>query len=174
MKKLTIASHFSDKCLKRIMNSQSDIVAFKGWQIIYCVQTHPGETSEAISKMLGVSKSMIFGVLKKYNLCGKNWYFPKQRGGRREKRCYLSLEEEKIMMKAFEEDALSGNVLNFRRIKKKVEERVGKEVSDDYIWDLFSRHNWNKTVPRQSHPKADKVAQEEFKKNSLKIWQPNR
>ena len=174
MKKVKIASHFSDKCLKKIMGSQSDVRAFKGWQIIYCLQTNPCQTAKSISELLGVSKSNIFSVIKRYNKHGKNWYTKDRRGGRKEKRCHLPLEEEKLLLKSFEEEASSGNILTFRHIKKKVEERVGKEVSDDYIWDLFSRHGWSKKVPRQHHPKSDKQAQEEYKKNSKKIWIPSR
>ena len=43
------------------------------------------------------------------------------------------------------------------------------KVSDDYIWDMFKRHKWSKKVPRQSHPQADKAAQEEFKKTPGKF-----
>jgi transposase len=77
-------------------------------------------------------------------------------------------------MKSFEDEALSGDILTFRHIKKQVESRVSKEVSNDYIWDLFSRHGWKKKTPRQHHPKADKAAQEEFKKNFTKMWLPSR
>jgi transposase len=126
--------------------------------------------------MLGVSKSKVLRIIELYNKRGKNWYifhYRNQRGGRRQKRCHLSLEDEKLLMKSLEDEALSGNVLTFRHIKKHVEARVGKEVSDDYIWDLFSRHGWKKKVPRQQHPKADKAAQEEYKKNSKKTWLPS-
>ena len=102
------------------------------------------------------------------------WRTYGQWGGRRENRCHLSIEEEAILLKSIESDALSGKVLTYRQIKKKVENRVGKAVSDDYIWDLFSRHNWKKKAPRQSHPKADKLAQEEYKKTSGRSWHPNR
>jgi hypothetical protein len=39
---------------------------------------------------------------------------------------------------------------------------------------MFKRHNWKKKVPRQSHPKADKAVQEEYKKNFMRNWQPSR
>ena len=177
MKKLKTATHFSEKSLKKIMNSQAEIRAFKGWQIIHCVATNPDKKSEEVALMLGVCKSTVLRVVKLYNKHGKNWFsycYSGKRGGRREKRCHLSLEDERSLMKSFEADALNGKILIFKHIKKIVEERVGKEVSDDYIWDLFSRHGWSKKVPRQHHPKADKAAQEEFKKNSKKIWSPSR
>jgi len=113
-------------------------------------------------------------VICLYNKHGKNWYCGEKRGGRRQQRCHLSLEEEKALMKSLESDALAGNILTFKHIKKYVEVRVGKEVSDDYIWDLFSRHGWKKKSPRPYHPKADKQSQDDFKKNFVKIWLPSR
>jgi transposase len=76
------------------------------------------------------------------------------------------------MMKSLKLEALEGKVLVAKHIRKIVEAKVGKAVSDDYIWDLFKRHNWKKKMPRPEHPKKNKAAQEEFKKNSLKYWQP--
>jgi transposase len=177
MKKIKISTSFSEKALKKIMNSQTEVKSFKGWQIIYSVKANPGKSSEEIAIMLGVSKSTVLRIIGLFNKYGKNWYircYSGKRGGRRQKRCHLSLEDEKLLMKSLEEEALSGNILTFRHIKRYVEERVGKEVSDDYIWDLFSRHGWKKKVPRQHHPKANKAAQEEYKKNSKKIWLPSR
>ena len=173
MKKFKVASHFSQKVLKKIMNSQTEVRAFQGWQIILFGYSNPELKADEIADKLGVSRSKVFYVVRKYNKYGKNWYVPDRRGGRRSERCHLSLEDEKVFMKSLEEDALSGKVLTFRHIKGKVENKVGKVVSDDFIWDLFSRHGWSKKVPRQHHPKADKAAQEEYKKNSKKIWLPN-
>jgi transposase len=52
--------------------------------------------------------------------------------------------------------------------------QLKKEVSDDYIWDMFKRHGWSKKVPRKSHPQADKAKQEEYKKNSRNYWLPKK
>ncbi|MDR2836827.1 MAG: winged helix-turn-helix domain-containing protein [Bacteroidales bacterium] len=45
-------------------------------------------------------------------------------------------------------------------MKNLVEEKLGKKVSDDYIWDMFKRHVWAKKVSRQHHPEGDSAAQE--------------
>jgi transposase len=173
MKKFKVASHFSHKALKKIMNSQTEVRAFQGWQIILLGYSNPTLSAQEIADRLGISLSKVYLVVRRYNKFGKNWYIGDRRGGRRESRCHLTLGEEKTLMKSLEAEALSGNILIFRHIKAKVEAIVGKEVSDDYIWDLFSRHKWSKKVPRPHHPKADKAAQEEYKKNSAKIWMPN-
>lgn len=55
-------------------------------------------------------------------------------------------------------EANEGQILIAKHIKKIIEEKVGKQVSDDYIWDLFERHNWKKKMPCPGNPKKDKVA----------------
>lgn len=172
MKILQTKAHYSDEELLDILNSQTELRAFKDWQIIYSVQTNYGKKAEEIASVLGVSKSKVLNVIQLYNKKGLHWRIYGKWGGRREQRSYLPLEEEAKLLASVEDKAIQGNILTYRQIKEVVENRVGFEVSDDYIWDLFSRHNWKKKVPRQSHPKADKQAQEEYKKNSKKIWQP--
>jgi transposase len=158
MKRLVIVPHFSDESLKEIMNTQSDVRSFKDWQIIYFLQTNPRKQIKEIAQMLCVSRSKILRSVQLYNQFGESWRPCGQLGGRRESRCHLSLADEKLLMQSLEDDALAGKILTFKHIKHHVERRVGKEVSDDYIWDLFSRHGWKKKVPRPYHPKADKQA----------------
>jgi transposase len=173
MRILKTKPHLSDSELFSLLNSQKEIRAYKDWQIIYSVQINIGKRAEEIAQILGVSKSKVYYVIQCYNKHGINWRTYDNWGGRREERCNLSLEEEKSLLNELEADALSGNILIYKHVKSKVEAKVGNKVSDDYIWDLFKRHNWKKKVPRQSHPKSDKSSQEEFKKNSKKYWFPS-
>ncbi|MDR1984962.1 MAG: winged helix-turn-helix domain-containing protein [Prevotellaceae bacterium] len=76
----------------------------------------------------------------------------------------MTLDEEVQILKSVEQQSLSGNILIYKDIKVIVEGKLGKSLSDDYIWDMFKRHGWRKKMPRQSYPKADKAAQEEYKK----------
>jgi transposase len=173
MRILQTKPYLTDNELYKLMNSQKDVFSFRDYQIIYSVQTNFGKKAEDLSGILCVTKNKIYKTVQKYNRFGISWKDNKSWGGRREKRCHLPLEEEKLLLKSLEDDALSGKILTFKHIKEQVDNRVGKKVSDDYIWDLFSRHGWTKKVPRPHHPKADKAAQETFKKNSKKIWLPS-
>lgn len=173
MKLLKTHPHYTDSELKVIMKSQKKPRAFQDWQIIYSVQTNYGKKAEEFSSILGVGKHKIYNVIQQYNKEGKGWRTYDNWGGRRESRCNLSLEEEASLLKEVEVDALRGNILIYKHIKNIVEQKTGKKVSDDYIWDMFKRHGWKKKVPRQSHPKGDKEKQNEYKKNSKKTWLPN-
>ena len=117
MKRIQIAPHFSDESLKSVMNLQTDVRSFKGWQIIYFVQTNPDKSLLEISRLLGVSKSKVFITIKLYNEFGENWLTKSQWGGRREQRCHLSLEDEKQLMQSLKSEALLGKILTFRHIK---------------------------------------------------------
>ncbi|KAA6318840.1 hypothetical protein EZS27_031199, partial [termite gut metagenome] len=78
----------------------------------------------------------------------------------------MSLEQECKLLNEVETEALSGQILIHKDIKGKIESKVGRQVSDDYVWDLFKRHHWKKKVPRGSHPKSNEDARQEYKKNS--------
>jgi transposase len=174
MRVLKIEPHLSEAEIQKIMNSQKSIYDFKDWQIIQSVQANPGKKASEIAEILCVKPSKIYTKVRTYNKLGVSWKSNVKRGGRREERCMMTLEKEQEFLKSIEEDALDGQVITCHRVKLKLETHIGRSVSDDYIWDLFKRHKWTKKVPRQSHPQADKAAQEEYKKNSPKTWLPNR
>jgi transposase len=173
MRILQVTAYLTDHELKEIMNKQKDVLIFRDYQIIYSVQTNFGKKAEEIAKSLGISTNKVYKTVEKYNKNGLSWKENITRGGRRESKCIMPLQEEAAFLKSIEQEALKGAILNYRQIKNKLELRINRTLSDDYIWDLLKRHNWSKKVPRQSHPKADKEKQEEYKKKFLSYWQPN-
>lgn len=173
MKFLQTKGHLSDQELLKTLKSQKSSRAFLDWQIIYSVQTNPGKKAEEFAAFLGVTKQKIYSVIQGYNKYGTSWRTYDNWGGRREERCIFSLETEAEILEELEQEALSGNILIYKHIKVKVEEKAGKQVSDDYIWDLLKRHGWKKKVPRQSHPQGSEDEQHEYKKNSKRTWRPS-
>jgi transposase len=155
MKILKTVPHFTNEEIREIRDSFTEIRAFIDWQIILSVQENQGKEikeSSEFASMLGVTKSRVHYVIQSYNKYGKDWRIYGQWGGRREERCHLKIEDEKLLMQSLEKDALQGKILTFSPVKKKVEDFIGKKVSDDYIWDLFNRHGWSKKMPRPQHP----------------------
>ncbi len=170
MRKLKIKKFLTDKELKLKMKSEELSEQFKRWQCIYIIQTQPGILGAQVADMLGISIHTVYSYVEKYNLNGPESLLLVGRGGRRWS--YLSLDEEKALLKKLEKKAAKGLLPTAFDIRKTVETKVGKKVSDDYLWDLLNRHNWKKKVPRPFHPKKDVKAQEDFKKNFPKYWQP--
>ena len=143
------------------------------WQIILSVSFNPNKKATEYALFLGTTTSKIYRVVESYNKSGATFLDSKKWGGRRLETSTMSFDEETKMMNDLKTKANEGKLLVAKHVKKIVEKKLGKEVSEDYIWDLFKRHNWKKKMPRPEHPKKNKEAQEEFKKNSMKYWQPS-
>ena len=85
-------------------------------------------------------------------------------GGRR--RQNMSREEEAVFLAPFFEEAKVGGVLVVGAIKRALDKRLGRPVALASAYNLLHRNGWRKLAPDKRHPKADVVAQEEWKKNS--------
>ena len=88
-------------------------------------------------------------------------------GGR--KRQNLTTEQEREFLAPFIEQAQTGGVLVVGQIKAALDKRLGRTVGLSSTYNLLHRHNWRKLVPDKRHPQSDPLAQEEWKKNSLKF-----
>jgi transposase len=173
MRILQLHPHLTTIELSGRLSSCSNIHQRSYWQILLSISFNPKKKAEEYASFLGVTKSKVYKVVELYNKEGADFTKKLNWGGRRTITSHMSFEEEEKMMTNLKIKAKDGKILVAKHIRKIIEAKVGKAVSDDYIWDLFKRHNWKKKMPRPEHPKRNKQAQEEFKKNSQKSWQPN-
>ena len=169
MRLLQITIEISPEAIKEKMKSAISVADYKRWQIIYLVRVHSVD-AEYISNITGYSKANVYTIVQQFNNSKSADVTPKQRGGRR--RELISVEQERELMKSLESKALRGEILSGKDVRKIVEKKISRPVSDDYIWDLFKRNGWTKHSPRPHHPKRNIEKQEEFKKNSRTIWLP--
>ena len=172
MRQIKLNLHLTQAELQSKLLSQKDIRSFKHWQIINAVAQNKGKPSEELAQILGISKHILLRTVRQYNKYGEGFQTKLKWGGRRKETSFLTFEQEEKLMNTFSSKALQGRILTAKDIKKEVEKKLKREVSDDYIWDLFKRHDWNKKAPRPKHPKQDLQAQELFKKNFPKSWVP--
>jgi len=172
MRTIKLKEHFSKDEIIQFLNSEKDIRFFQEWQIILSITNNCKAKADEIANYLCCNKRKVYETVKKYNTNGKTWHTQKKWGGRRKKNEYLSIEEEKKFFINLENEALKGQILTYKDIKKLIENKLNKEVSDNYIWLLFKRNNWVKNQPRPHHPDRNIEEQNEFKKNFKRIWQP--
>lgn len=172
MRILQLNPHLTTSELSAKLAGCSNLHQRSYWQILLSVSFNPNKKAEDYASFLGVTKSKVYKVVELYNTEGASFTENINWGGRRLKTSHMSFEDEEIMMKDLRNKAKDGGILVAKHIRKIIETKVGKAVSDDYIWDLFKRHNWKKKMPRPEHPKKNKDAQDEFKKNSQKYWHP--
>jgi transposase len=173
MRILQLIPHLTTSEISEKLSSCTVAYQRSYWQILLSISFNPSRKAEEYASFLGTTKSKVYKVVELYNKLGPNFTMNRQWGGRRIETSHMSFADEEKLMNDLKQHAKNGSILVAKHIRDIIEKQIGKPVSDDYIWDLFKRHNWKKKMPRPEHPKRDKVAQEEFKKNSQKYWQPN-
>jgi transposase len=171
MRTLQLLPHLTDTELKAFLSSSSGKPEFSRWQILYMIQIAGIHSAAVISPLVDLSLSSIYKIVESYNKLGATGISYTPRGGRR--RSLLSIEDETILLDSIAEQAAKGLVKTANDMRAIVEAKVGKAVSDDYLWDLFNRNGWKKKMPRPHHPSRSKEKQEEFKKNSRSVWLPS-
>ena len=172
MKKLQLYPHLTTAELSGKLMSCVNRQHRSYWQILLSVSFNPNKRAEEYAQFLGVTRSKVYRVVEIYNKQGSQFTNKLEWGGRRKETSFLTLEEERKMMEGIRSKALQGKILTAKDVGQEIEKKLNKKVSDDYVWDLFKRHNWKKKSPRGEHPKHNQVAQEEFKKNYPKFWSP--
>jgi transposase len=167
MRPTKLINHLDEEGLKKQMKASANREQFQRWQAIFL--TSKGLTSEVVAEYVGTTKGTVHQWVHQYNHNGPNGILLQGRGGRRFG--LLTLEEERNLLEQVRSKAEQGRILTACAIKFHIEEKTGKEVSEDYLYDVLHRHEWRKVMPRSRHPKADSAKQEEFKKNSRSWWQ---
>lgn len=171
MRTLKLVNHLSDVQLKERLSQTSGKPEFFRWQILYLIQVAGIQSADTISPLVNLSKPSIYKIVEGYNKSGANGIKYTLRGGRR--RFLLNAEEEAELLSNIEQKAASGLIKTAYDIRTIVEAKVGKKVSDDYLWDLLKRNGWKKKMPRPHHPKRSIKEQQKFKKNSPNTWLPS-
>jgi transposase len=171
MRTLQLVNHLTDAQLKEKLSATAGKPEFSRWQILYLIQVGKLRSATIISPLVNLSKPSIYKIVEQYNRSGVHGIKYTSRGGRR--RSLLSVEEEAQLLNAIEQKAAKGLIKTANDIRAMVEAKVGRSVSDDYLWDLLNRNGWKKKMPRPHHPKRNVLEQLEFKKNSLTVWLPS-
>ncbi len=170
MRSLQVSLHCSNIALQKKLSDTRGTNSHNRWQIIYLIQVGNMHAAELIAPLVNLSVHSIYKIVEAYNLQGITALVYKDKGGRR--RSLLSVSEEDDLFRSLEGFASKGLIKTANDIRKVVEQKVGKAVSDDYLWDLLHRNDWKKKMPRPHHPKRSVEEQAAFKKNSPKNWSP--
>jgi transposase len=161
--------HLSVETVKDRMQSDPRPFYRRRWLIIYNALVDP-RPAEEIARHCGVSKFTVQKLLSRYNRFGESAVETEGKGGR--KREYLTVEQERQFLEPFVLRAQAGEIATAGEIHRAFEERLGHNVDESTIYRVLQRHGWRKIVPRPRHPKAQKEAQETFKKNFPSRFKP--
>ena len=170
MRPTKLMTHLDQEEIKRRMKASEDRKQFQRWQCIFL--TGKGLQADVVADCVGITPGTVHQWVHRYNHEGPDGFVLHGRGGRRFG--FLTTDEEKAFLEQIVSTAKKGRIITAFAIKTQIEQKVGKDVSKDYLYDILHRNGWRKVMPRPQHPKADAEKQEEFKKNFRSWWQPPR
>lgn len=172
MRSLQVTAHLDNVKLQEKLSESRGTPGHTRWQIIYLIQVGRMQAAELLVPVVNLSVHSIYKIVEKYNKSGAGALTYKPKGGR--KRALLDLAGEAAIFASLQASASKGSIKTANDIRQAVEAKVGRKVSDDYLWDLLQRNGWKKKMPRPHHPKRSPGDQADFKKNSPKSWSPPR
>jgi transposase len=121
------------------------------------------------SEILGISERTVFR--NQSNIRNQDKGVRNTWGGRR--RYTMKVEEEREFLHDWEARATEGGVLSVPPIHAALVEKLGRSIPISTTYRLLARHGWRKVQPDTKHPKSNPKIQEEYKKNSLRLWRPS-
>jgi len=71
----------------------------------------------------------------------------------------------------WQDESNAGEVLVASPLRAALAQRLGHPVAASVVYRMLARHGWRKVAPDTRHPKSDAQAQDDWKKNSPKLWQ---
>ncbi len=117
---------------------------------------HAMKSNAEIATVTGFNKLYVTTLIQTYKRQGLAEYIRiKQTSHRRN----LTEAEEAEILAECEEEAEAGQMLTAERVRRKLEERLGRETGCNYVYMVMKRNGWRKIMPRSKHPKA--ASQEE-------------
>ena len=151
--------------IAQAMKEQENVGEYRRIQCVYLAILYPEMSAEEIGKITLYSESRVWAIQAEYRKSGLKVLSDKRGGRYREN---MTIEEERVLLSAFEKQSESGKLVVAGKIKLAYEEKVGKEVAETTIYRMLDRHGFRKIVPYQRHPKSNIEDQEAFKKTSRK------
>lgn len=127
-----------------------------------------GLEASRVAELLGISERTVFR--NRGSLSGPKGSARSSWGGRRH--FTMTLEEEEEFLQPWEARALEGGVLSVPPIHAALVAKLGRSIPVSTTYRLLTRHGWRKVEPDTKHPKGDREVQEDFKKNSPRLWKP--
>ncbi len=127
---------------------------------------YEGHTQKEIAGMLRINRVTVSNICRRYHEQGLKEFVRCKYTSHNQA---LTYEQEKEILKRFEEAANAGQVITAQDIKRAFDEVRGKDTGNVYIYNVLKRHNWRKVMPRAKHPKA---ASEEACEASKKLKTP--
>src|SRR3982751_4068008 len=132
-KRVALKPHLSTEQIKERLYGSNNGHHASYWQVILSVSLNPGKATTEYCAYPGISDTKFYRILTIYNQHAADFCAALQWGGRRERRCRMSLDGEQAFLESQTTTALEGKVLVAKQLRQAVEQKAGHSVSDNYL-----------------------------------------
>lgn len=147
------------------MNEAKTVEEFQRYQAIH-LRVNEDMDVGRIARITGLAESTIHNLHSRCRSKGLEGVKTKRKGGRYH--AHMTEAEEKAFIAPFIATARKGGIIEVGGIHRALEQRLGKVLNRQVVYNLLHRHGWRKIAPRPKHPQGDPTAQEAFKKTGLR------
>jgi len=131
-----------------------------------------GATLEQTAVLLGIGRATVNRLQRDLRCrCAESVKPVAEHGGRHHE--LMTLAEEREFLSPWAKSASAGTMLVVSPLRAALSQKLGRRVAASVVYRMLARHGWRKVAPDTRHPKSDPQAQEDWKKNCPKNWQPS-
>ena len=165
-RKLHLTPHLTSAELKAAYRSNTDPVESRRYHLLWLVSQD--STLADAAKVVGLNYDYAYEIVQRYNQQGCDGL----KNGRKNSRpprpnALLNGQQREQLAQRLQSPPDDGGVWSGPKVSRWIEQVTGQEhVWNQRGWDYLKRVEYSWQRPRAHHVKADREAQEAFKKNS--------
>lgn len=156
---LHLASHLPAAELERRLRTSADAIERTHWQVLHLVDC--GWSTADIATATGYGGPWIRKLVRRYNERGPAAMSDGRHGNLGQPRLLTPAEERELAVALFDPPP-EGGQWNGPKVRRWMEERVGRPLDTSRAYDLLHRLGWSLQRPRRRSVQADVAAQERF------------
>ena len=123
-----------------------------------------GNGTNEVAQTIGCKPDWVRRLVRRWNSLGPESFKDCRKSNGRA--ALLSSEQQAELMQALMEPAPDGGLWNGHKVAKWIADKTGRKVPYNRGWIYMRDLGFTSQTPRPRHRDADKIKQEEFKKNS--------
>lgn len=164
---ITIQPHLVVNSLKQKYLKAKNVIEARQWHTLWLLST--GYLVKDVAKIVGLSEAWIRKIVRRYNKQGEKVIGDGRKHNLGAKP-FLSDNQKQELIKALQDKPQDGGLWTGVKVAHWIKEKTGRNfIYPQRGWEYLVDLGFSLKVPRPTHKKANKKAQEDFKKNSLKL-----
>jgi transposase len=165
---LVVTPHLSLSELEEQFRLCQDSVEKIHWQAIMLLVQ--GRRTAEVAEICGYKPDWVRRLIRRYNKHGPDGLRDRRQDNGRS--CLLSDDQLAELYDAvLHGEPPGGGLWTGPKVACWMSEKLSRRISPQTAWDYLKRMGMSKQTPRPRHVRASASLQDEFKKNSVAVWQ---